>query len=93
MRKSYLLVYNDNFGTREEAKEVLNKIAEISNWRYDMPYMFYIVSEYSAKQIASKIREHIGKGAFIVTENTDNSYGWLNGESWYLLQNKVHKPK
>ena len=94
MKKVYLLIYNDLLGSREEIKVVLNEIPEVSTWRYDMPNMFYIISEYSSKEIALKIREHFPiKGKFIITEITNNYYGWLDSDSWYLLQNKAHKPK
>jgi len=94
MKKAYLLIYADKVGTREEIKSYLNRMPIVETWRYDMPNMFYIISTYTAKQIAEQIRELSGtNGKFIVTENTENSYGWLNGDSWYLLQNKTHKPK
>lgn len=94
MKIAYLLIYNDEVGTREEIKDILNRMQMIETWRYDMPNMFYIISIYSAQQIAQQIRELSGnKGRFIITENTGNSYGWLASESWYLLQNKAHKPK
>lgn len=94
MKKAYLLIYDDKLGTREEIKGFLDRMPIVETWRYDMPNMFYIISIYTAKQIAEQIRELSGaKGKFIITENTENSYGWLNSDSWYLLQNKKHKPK
>lgn len=94
MRKAYLLFYDDEVGTRKEIKEILNRMQIVETWRYDMPNMFYIISTYMAQQISHQIRELSGdKGKFIITENTENSHGWLHGDSWYLLQNKEHKPK
>ena len=78
MKKAYLLIYDDEVGTREEIKNILNRMQIVETWRYDMPNMFYIISTYSAQQIAQQIRELSGdKGRLIVTENTGNSYGWL----------------
>lgn len=93
MKKAYLLVYDSSFGNRDAVKGILNQIYMIEKWRYDMSNSFYLISEYSAEQIANEIRNKSGdKGRFIVSEIPANSYGWLTSESWYLIQNKVYKP-
>jgi hypothetical protein len=93
MKKAYLLVYDSFLGNRDEVKDILNHMYMIDKWRYDMPNSFYIISEYSAEQIAKEIRKITGdKGKFIVSELQANSYGWLTKESWYLIQNKEYKP-
>ena len=46
MKIAYLLIYNDEVGTREEIKDILNRMQMIETWRYDMPNMFYIISIY-----------------------------------------------
>jgi len=94
MKKAYLLLYDSFLGDRDAVKDTLNQMYMIDKWRYDMPNSFYIISEYSAEQIANEIRKKSGdKGKFIVSEIPANSYGWLTNESWYLIQNKVYKPK
>jgi hypothetical protein len=94
MRKSYLLVYSDSLGTRDEIKDCLNNMPEIIHWRYDIPQCFYIVSEEDATVIANKLRELRGnKGRFIISEITVNRQGWLPRQSWYLINNKKHMSK
>ncbi len=93
MKKAYLLVYNDSVGTREEIRNYIDEIDEVHTWRYDLPNMFYLISTYSAEEISIKIREKATKGRFIISEVTENSYGWLRTDAWYLIQNKEHKPK
>jgi len=94
MRKAYLLVYDPNTGDRDSVKGILDQMYLIDKWRYDMPNCFYIISEYSAEQIAKEIREKSdSSGRFIVSQIPANSFGWLTAESWYLIQNKVYKPK
>ncbi len=94
MLKSYLFIYNDVVGTRDQIKEHLNIMSTITTWRYDMSNMFYITSEYSADQIAKQFESIAGtKGLFIFIEYNPNSQGRLLPESWFLLQNKYHKPK
>jgi hypothetical protein len=93
MRQSYLFVYNDDVGTREQVKNTLDKMLYVVTWRYDMPNVFYIVSDYSAADLASQFESLNGtKGRFIFQEHTINSQGRLTGDSWYLLNNKNHKP-
>ncbi len=93
MRKSYLLVYSNSLGTRDQVKNCLSSIKEVLTWRFDMPNSFYIISENSADEIARSIRNTLGKGRFILTEISSNKQGWLPSESWYLINNKKHKDK
>lgn len=93
MRKAYILVYSDKLGTREEVKNCMDNIPEVITWRYDMPNSFYIISEKSAGEIAEAIHDFTGKTRFLVTEITSNRQGWLPDDTWYLINNKTHKPK
>ena len=94
MRKSYFFVYNDTVGTREQMKNVIDRMSYVITWRYDMPNVFYIISEYSAGELARQFESINGtKGFFIFQEHTYNSQGRLTGDSWHLLNNKYHKSK
>ena len=93
MRRSYLLVYSDSLGTRDQVKNCLSDIEEVTTWRYDMPNSFYVISDYSADEVARAIRENLGKGRFLLTEISSNKQGWLPNETWYLINNKKHKRK
>lgn len=93
MRMAYLLVYNDTLGSREDVKRCLDEMNEVIYWRYDLPHSFYIVSEQDAHSLAAALRERMGDGRFIISEVTSNKGGWLPSGTWYLLNNKNHKPK
>lgn len=95
MRRLYLMVYSDTLGTREEVKKVVDELPEVLTWRYDLPHAFYLVSESSARELASTIRSARGnKGRFVIAEIADpTTYGWLTKDSWYFIQNKKAKPK
>jgi hypothetical protein len=93
MKMAYLLVYNDALGSREDVKRCLNEMDEVTTWRYDLPHSFYFVSESDARTLAESIRKRLGKGRFLIAEITDNKQGWLPSDTWYLLNNKAHKPK
>ena len=94
MKKSYLLSYSDATGKQEQVRDYLDKIPEITHWRYDLPHAFYLVSTANAKTLAIKFQQLAGdKALFIITEITDNSWGWLTPESWHLIQHKEYKPK
>jgi hypothetical protein len=90
MKMAYLLVYNDALGSREDVKRCLNGMKEVITWRFDIPHSFYIISEADARTLGESIRERIGKGRFLIAEITQNKYGWLPPETWYLLNNKIH---
>lgn len=92
-RRAYLFVYSDVMGTRDRVREIVNSIDEILNWRYELPNSFYLVAEAPIKGIAEKIREKSGgKGAFIITEIASNKWGWLDKQSWKLI-NQKHLPE
>jgi hypothetical protein len=93
MRMAYLLVYNDALGSREDVKGCLEGMSDVITWKYDLPHAFYIISEADARTLGKTIRERIGDGRFLITEITANKGGWLPKETWYLLNNKVQKPK
>ena len=93
MRKAYIFVYSDKLGTRDEVIKCLDNILEVHTWRYDMPNSFYIISDYSADEIAHSIHNFTGKTRFIVSEITSNKQGWLSEETWFLINNKYHKSK
>ncbi len=94
MRKSYLFIYNTNVGFRDKIKKIIDQMTTVITWRYDMPNMFYIISENSAHEIAKEFESHNGtKGRFLILEFQGNAQGRLLPESWYLLRNKKHKEK
>ena len=94
MKKSYVFVYNDNVGTREEVKNILGKMSLVETWRYDMPNVFYIISSASAQQITKQFESINGtKGRFIFLEHSRNSQGRLTQDTWFLLNNKYHSRK
>ena len=59
MKKAYIFIYSDSFGTREEVKTGLNNIGIIFDWRHELPNSFYLTSESNAEEIAGKMRSVI----------------------------------
>ena len=92
MRRLFIFIYGDEVGTREEVKNAIDANPLIVNWRYDLPYSFYLVSDVSAKELATSIRETLPKGRFVVTVADHEYWGWNSDETWYLFQNKSTKP-
>jgi hypothetical protein len=96
VKKAYLLIYSNQFGTRDEVRDYINNSSStiIDTWRFDIPNSFYIISEKSAdalsKHFLSFSKE---KGLFLITEITDNSQGWLPQRSWDLINEKKLPPK
>ena len=84
-RRAYLFIYNDDVGSREQIRDYLDELPEVLNWRYDMPYAFYVVSHCSAREIAEKVHEFAHDGRFLIVEVTENKQGWLPRRTWALL--------
>ena len=94
MRKTYLLVFSDSFGTREQVKAALETMPIIEKWRYDMMPAFYLVSTASADLIASELMSRIPtRGRFIVAEVNINKQGWLTPGSWHLMNTHEYLPE
>ena len=94
MRKAYVLIYSDGTGGRETIRAWVNQEPLVLHWRYDMPHSFYLISEGSAAELSKSLRAYTGeRGRFLIVEASENRYGWLPSETWYLLQNKKQKPK
>jgi hypothetical protein len=92
--KVYLLAYSDALGSREQVKAYLNSMEEVAFWRYDLPHMFYIMSDASSKALAQRLRTISGeKGRFIISEITENRFGWLSPESANLIMSKAFPRK
>jgi hypothetical protein len=91
MRKSYLLIFDNEVGTSEELREYLNSLPQILNWRTDtIPNSIYIVSELSADEIASFVKTiNKNDGAFLVTEITPNKQGWMIKDTWTMINKKT----
>ena len=86
MKRTYLLIYSDKLGTREEIRAFLDKRSEILNWRYDLPHTFYLVSDLLAEELYEVIQSHNQqRGFFLISEVGQNTQGWLPAESWVLL--------
>lgn len=85
--KNYILLFNNLFGTRLEAIEIVKKIPAIQHWRSDMPYVIYLKSESSAQELCDAIREKRDKGRFLVCEVGKNRQGYLTKDSWRFLSN------
>ena len=90
-KKAYLFFYNDEVGTRNNVKNVIDEMSTVTTWRYDMPNMFYIISKEPAEEISKEFASLNGdKGRYIFLEFTENSQGLLYEKSWNLLNNKRH---
>ena len=94
MRKAYLFLYSDSMGGREAVRAWANREPSVIHWRFDMPHLFYIISERSAAELSQSFVNYNGrKGKFLIIEATDNRQGLLLPETWYLLRHKKQKPK
>ena len=84
MAWAYLIVFDEDLGSREEIQNFLNSVQEITYWYSCMSNVVFFTSTLSAKTIADKALDHFGKGLgkrFLVTEVHTDRQGWLPNES------------
>jgi hypothetical protein len=95
VKKAYALIYGSTLGTMEDVKKWATASSVVVTWRYELPNCFWLISENSAQEIHDDISKAFPSKSrrYIVTEIDDNRQGMLTPEGWYLLKNKVHKPK
>lgn len=92
MKKCYLLLYDDRFGTRDEVREWVDSIDLITDWRIELPHCMFLISESSAEEIYDKLTEAMDKkGTLLIVEYSQNSQGWLTDKSWHLLEKKTRQ--
>jgi hypothetical protein len=89
MRRSYIFVFEDKFGTQENVKNYIDNIPEILNWRYELPNSFFLVSDLSAQELFDKIKPFNESGKFLISETTSNKQGWLVKDSWKIMNKKL----
>ena len=93
MNKSYLLVFNNDFGDREHLVKILDQCQTVMTWRYDMTNVIYIISQNSAFEISTELEKlnPPGSSRYMVVEYNGNAQGRATDETWFLLNNKHHK--
>lgn len=82
----YLLIFNNLFGSRDQAISIVKQIPAIKGWRSDMPNAIYLKSDSSSQQLCDSIRAIRGIGKFLIVEITANRQGYLSKESWNFLK-------
>lgn len=84
--KCYLFIFNNLFGTRLEAIEIVKRVSIVNSWRCDMPNAIYIKSDSSAQLLCDAIRKIRKQGRFLVCEVSDNRQGYLTKETWSFIK-------
>ncbi len=94
MNKSYLLVFNSNVGNREDLVTIRDQCETVITWRYDMTNAIYLVSQNSAFEICEELERlnPPGDSRYMVLEYNGNAQGRTSEDTWFLLNNKYHKP-
>lgn len=92
MKKLYIFNYSETTGSREDVKNWLNQEEMIENWRYDLPYCFYVISEASSTELSQSFIAYNGKkGRHLFAEITSNRQGLLTTESWAVMRMRKYK--
>ena len=84
--KIFLFLFNNEFGTRDHAINIIKQLPTVVSWRSDLPNTIYIKSESSPQQLCDDIRAIRGVGKFLIAELTNNRQGYLSKETWNFLK-------
>ena len=85
---SYILVYSDRLGTREEVTGFLDSSSRVTYWYYCLPNCIFFTSTLGAVALAELVQEQFGKGAmFLISEIHEDRQGWLPPTAWHLFRN------
>lgn len=92
MKKLYIFNYSETSGSREDVKKWLNQEKMVNNWRYDLPFCFYVISEASSAELSKSFIAFNGKkGRHLFAEITSNRQGLLTTESWAVMRMRKYK--
>lgn len=95
MKKAFLFCFADDVGTADTVKDIVARLPQVAAWRYEMQHAIFLVSEYTANELAHALSAQIPRKYFIITElstDIDTSQGWVSKDTAYLIQNKALKP-
>ena len=84
--KTYLFVFNNEFGNRDYAISLIKQIPAVKRWRSDLPNVIYIKSDDSPQKLCDDVRAIRNTGKFLIAELTDNRQGYLSKETWNFFK-------
>ena len=90
MTWAYVILFNDELGSRSAVQEFLDNVPEVTYWYGCMPNSVFFASTLTAGGIASKVRTAFGTGGgkrFLVVEVHNDRQGWLPKSAWHLFRN------
>ena len=89
MAWAYLIVFDDDLGSRNDVQKLLDNIPEVTYWYSCMPNVIFLTSTVNAQTLADKVHERFGRGRgkrFLVTEVHQDRQGWLPKKVWHMFK-------
>ncbi len=91
---TYVLAFNEEFMTADEAKYFLNARDDVHEWAHVFDNVYLIVSSTTANTLGERLLEYVKKnqnrekpkGRYLLTEPSDDRNGWLPQVGWNLLK-------
>lgn len=84
--KAYLLAFGGTSVSRDDMARILDECEEVSDWRSDLPFCFYLHSESRAPALSECIKHQVGGDVRVfISEIGENSDGFITKESWYFI--------
>lgn len=86
--KPYILIFNDEVGSRKVIQEFVDTIPEIPFWYGCMSGNLFFTSSLSADKLYNKFKEKFGNGdgkRFMILEIGPERQGWMPKKVWYMI--------
>lgn len=90
MTWAYIILFNDELGTRKAVQDFLDNEPQVTYWLSCMPNCVFFTSSLTADQMAKKVRSKFGTGngqRFLVVEAHKDRQGWLPKKAWHMFRN------
>ena len=84
---SYVLVFSDSVGTREEVRNFIKSRQEVVTWYLCMSNAIFFRSYKTATELQGMFREFTrDKGRFVILDCDTDRNGWLPRSAWGFLR-------
>lgn len=82
----FLLVYDDDFGTYNEVRRLVDTCPGVDYWYRCLPNAIFLTSQRTASELTRTFLDRSGeRGRFLVLDTDADRDGWLPGRAWDLM--------
>jgi hypothetical protein len=83
---TYLLVFDDAFGTEKEVQDFLTTMNDVDWWYRCLPNAIFVTAYLTAKNLSGELRKRFPRGRHIVLDCNTDREGFLPRKAWNLIR-------